>query len=188
VTRATVRARQARGLAHIPEDRQGRGLVLGMSLEENVLLGREAVYARPGTLDRRRLRADTEEILRRLDVRPPDPTARAGALSGGNQQKVVVGRELLRRPSVLVCAQPTRGVDVGAIERIHQELLEARAAGCAVLLVSAELDELRGLADRIAVLYRGRVVGVVDNADRRASRATLGRMMLGAVDAAEEAS
>jgi simple sugar transport system ATP-binding protein len=181
LSRASVRARQRAGLAHIPEDRHARGLVLDFTVEDNVMVGRDQVYARPLSLDRQRLRADTRAILERLDVRPPDPSAPARALSGGNQQKVVVGRELSRRPRVLVCAQPTRGVDVGAIERIHEELLGVRAAGCAVLLLSAELDELTGLADRIAVLYRGRVVGTVDNPpERRAERQALGELMLGA--------
>jgi simple sugar transport system ATP-binding protein len=180
VTGERVRARQRRGVAHIPEDRHGRGLVLPFTVEDNLLLGREDGYARPLALDFARLHADALDVIRRFDVRPPEPSAAAAALSGGNQQKVVVGRELLRRPSVILCAQPTRGVDVGAIERIHEELLAARAAGCAILLFSAELDELIALSDRIAVMYRGRLVGTVDNADRRAPREQLGAMMLGA--------
>ena len=115
-------------------------------------------------------------------MRPPDPRAPMASLSGGNQQKVVVGRELGREHGVLVCAQPTRGVDVGAIERIHAELAHARVAGKAVLLVSADLDELLALADRIGVLYRGRVVGCVDNVpERRAElRGEIAALMLGA--------
>jgi general nucleoside transport system ATP-binding protein len=180
VTSERVRARQRRGLAHIPEDRHGRGLVLPFTVEDNLLLGREDHYARALALDFARLHGDTLDLIGRYDVRPPEAAAPAAALSGGNQQKVVVGRELLRKPSVILCAQPTRGVDVGAIERIHEELLAARAAGCAILLFSAELDELIALADRIAVMFRGRLVGIVDNADRRAPRERLGSMMLGA--------
>jgi simple sugar transport system ATP-binding protein len=185
-----VRERQRRGLGHVPEDRLGRGLIAAFSLEDNVLLGRDDEYTRPGTLDRDRLRQTAQSIIGRLDIRPPDPSAPAASLSGGNQQKIVVGRELGRpRLAALVCAQPTRGVDVGAIERIHAELLAARDAGCAVLLFSAELDELLALADRIAVLYRGRVAGELANpvhpagatADERAERrAAIGRLMLGA--------
>ena len=182
VTAAPVRARQQRGLGHVPEDRQGRGLLLSMSLEDNLLLGRETAYTRAFWLDRKKLRADAEVLINRLDVRPPDPTALMSSLSGGNQQKVVVGRELQRTLSALICAQPTRGVDVGAIERIHAEILKVRASGGAVLLLSAELDEILALSDRIAVLYRGRVVGTLDNLkDRRVStRAVVGALMLGA--------
>jgi simple sugar transport system ATP-binding protein len=191
VTHESVRARRRRGLSHVPEDRQERGLVLDFSVEENLLLGREEIYARPGRLDFARLRSDAVRILERLDVRPADPRARAAALSGGNQQKVVVGRELERAPSVLVCAQPTRGVDVGAAARIHDELLAVRQAGGAVLLVSADLDELLALSDRVAVLYRGRLCGVVDNPPDKAARAEVrarvGALMLGAERAGQSA-
>jgi simple sugar transport system ATP-binding protein len=180
VSAATVRARQARGLAHIPEDRHERGLVLAFSVEENLMLGREAAYARPLRIDHARLRADAQLVIERLDLRPADPTVPAGALSGGNQQKIVVGREMARRPGVLVCAQPTRGVDVGAIERIHGELLALRQSGGAILLISAELDELVALADRIGVLYRGTLRGVVDNDDPARVRAEVGARMVGA--------
>ncbi|HZS39680.1 MAG TPA: ABC transporter ATP-binding protein [Polyangia bacterium] len=188
VTRRSVRERQRRGLGHVPEDRLERGLIGAFSVEDNLLLGRDDEYARPFTLDRARLRQDAAALIARLDVRPTDPTAPAAELSGGNQQKLVVGRELGRRPKLaaLVCAQPTRGVDVGAIELIHAELAAVRDAGCAVLLISAELDELLALADRIAVLYRGRFAGEVANpagdpAETRAERrAAIGRLMLGA--------
>src|SRR5262249_51967226 len=157
--------RQERGLAHVPEDRHARGLVLPFTVEENVLLGREPAYARPLELDFGKLRHDTRLVIEQLDVRPPEPDATARALSGGNQQKIGVGREMLRKPSVLVCAQPTRGVDVGAAARIHGELGALKAAGGAVLLISAELDELIALCDRIAVLYRGKLRGVLANDD-----------------------
>lgn len=180
LSRASVRARKQAGLAHIPEDRQGRGLLLDFSIEENLLLGSI------GRIDRARLRQEAERLIARFDVRPPDPTAPVSSLSGGNQQKIVVGRELATAPRALLCAQPTRGVDVGAIERIHEELLAVRASGAAVLLLSAELDELLQLADRILVLYRGQIVGVVDNdrAQRAALRDRLGALMLGARQAA----
>jgi general nucleoside transport system ATP-binding protein len=186
VTRDGVRARHRRGVGHVPEDRLARGVVGEFSVAENVLLGRDDVYGRRlGGVDRKRLSADTRRIIERLDVRPAEPDASIAALSGGNQQKVVVGRELLRNLSVLVCAQPTRGVDVGAIERIHSELAHARTGGKAVLLISADLDELLALSDRIGVLYRGRVAGCVVNvaqtaSERAALRHEIGAMMLGA--------
>jgi general nucleoside transport system ATP-binding protein len=175
LTHASVRLRQTLGVGHIPEDRHARGVVLDFTVAENVRLGREE-------LDGATLQRDTRRLIERLDVRPPDPHAPMSSLSGGNQQKVVVGRELLRELVVLLCAQPTRGVDVGAIELIHAELAHARVAGKAVLLISADLDELLALSDRIGVLYRGRVAGCIDNlAERRAEvRAEVGAMMLGA--------
>jgi simple sugar transport system ATP-binding protein len=175
VTRLSVRARQQRGVAHVPEDRHARGVILDFSVADNVRLGREDV-------DGAALARDTMRIIERLDVRPPEPRATMAALSGGNQQKVVVGRELLRELGVLICAQPTRGVDVGAIERIHAELAHARVGGKAVLLISADLDELLALSDRIGVLYRGRVAGCVDNVpERRADvRNEIAQLMLGA--------
>ena len=175
VTRLSVRARQHRGVAHVPEDRHARGVILDFSVADNVRLGREDV-------DGAALARDTMRIIERLDVRPPEPRALMASLSGGNQQKVVVGRELQRELGVLVCAQPTRGVDVGAIERIHAELAHARVAGKAVLLISADLDELLALSDRIGVLYRGRVAGCVDNVpERRADvRNEIAQLMLGA--------
>jgi ABC-type uncharacterized transport system ATPase subunit len=174
VSHKSVRTRRALGLAHVPEDRQQRGAILDFSVADNVRLGRMG-------LDRRDLLRDSRRIIERLDVRPPEPGERLGALSGGNQQKVVVGRELGSDPGVLLCAQPTRGVDVGAVERIHHELAHARIAGRAVLLVSADLDELLALSDRIGVLYRGRVAGCIDNLpERRAEvRAQVGALMLG---------
>jgi simple sugar transport system ATP-binding protein len=175
VTHASVRARQRLGVAHVPEDRHARGVILEFCVADNVRLGQEE-------LDGARLATYTRKIIERLDVRPTDARAQMGSLSGGNQQKVVVGRELGRELGVLVCAQPTRGVDVGAIERIHAELAHARIAGKAVLLVSADLDELLALSDRIGVLYRGRVAGCVDNVPgRRAEiRAEVASLMLGA--------
>ncbi|MDB4970702.1 MAG: heme transporter ATP-binding protein [Myxococcales bacterium] len=176
VAHQSVRVRQELGLGHVPEDRHARGAILEMTVEENVRLGRQEA-------DDSALALACKRILERFDVRPADKSVPMAALSGGNQQKVVVGRELLREPlSVLVAAQPTRGVDVGAIERIHAELAHARVAGKAVLLISADLDELLALCDRIGVLYRGRVAGCVDNefARRAEVRAEVASLMLGA--------
>jgi simple sugar transport system ATP-binding protein len=175
VSRDGVRQRQRLGLGHVPEDRHARGAVLDFTVAENVRLGHERLAGAA-------LAAETWRLIERLDVRPPDPTATLATLSGGNQQKVIVGRELARARAVLVAAQPTRGVDVGAIERIHAELAHARLGGKAVLLISADLDELFALSDRIGVLYRGRVAGCVDNdpARRAELRAEVGALMVGA--------
>jgi simple sugar transport system ATP-binding protein len=149
-----------RGLGHIPEDRQRRGLVLEFSLAENVALHD---YDRPpdsrwGWLFPRQLIRRARELLAQFDVRGGGPQTRASALSGGNQQKVVLAREIGREPSVLIAAQPTRGLDVGAIEFVHRRLVEARDNGKAVLLVSLELDEIISLSDRTLVFYEGEIV------------------------------
>ena len=177
-----VRARADAGLSHIPEDRHRRGLVLDYSVAENLIFGRQHHFARGASLDRARVAAHAVEQVRAFDIRPPDPALPARALSGGNQQKIVIAREMGRDFSVLLAAQPTRGVDVGAIEFIHAQLRLARAAGKAVLLVSAELTELLALADRIAVMYRGRIVAVLPRAEATEER--LGRYMTGVEAAA----
>src|SRR5213592_280668 len=149
------------GLGHIPEDRQRRGLVLEFSLAENLALHDfdKAPNARLGWLYPKRLIAAARKLLQQFDVRGGNPQTRAAALSGGNQQKVVLAREISRDPRVLIAAQPTRGLDVGAIEFVHRRLVEARDAGEAVLLVSLELDEVLSLSDRILVIYEGQIVG-----------------------------
>jgi general nucleoside transport system ATP-binding protein len=148
------------GLGHIPEDRQRRGLVLEFSLAENVALHDydKAPDSRWGWLFPRQLIRRARELLTQFDVRGGGPQTRASALSGGNQQKVVLAREIGREPSVLIAAQPTRGLDVGAIEFVHRRLVEARDNGKAVLLVSLELDEIISLSDRTLVLYEGEIV------------------------------
>jgi len=184
ITTLDVRRRAALGLAHIPEDRQRRGLVLDYSLADNLILGRQASFAhRPaGRLDRRRILANARDCLARFDIRPADPALPARALSGGNQQKVIIAREMGGDFSVLLASQPTRGVDVGAVEFIHAQLRAARDAGKAILLVSAELAEILALADRVAVMYRGRIVGLMPRDE--ASVETIGPLMTGAQDAA----
>jgi simple sugar transport system ATP-binding protein len=149
------------GLGHIPEDRQRRGLVLEFSIAENVALHD---YAKPpdakwGWLFPNRLVERARALIREFDIRGGGPLTRAGALSGGNQQKVVAGREIARDPKVLIAAQPTRGLDVGAIEFLHRRLVEERDEGRAILLVSLELDEILSLSDRILVIYEGEIVG-----------------------------
>ena len=178
VTRAPVRRRAAAGLAHVPEDRHRRGLVLDLSVRENAILGRHREFRGPLGLSVQRIGAFAEELVRAHDVRPADPTTAARGLSGGNQQKLVVARELTRRPQVLLAGQPTRGVDIGAIEAIHGHVRDARDAGSAVLLVSADLAELLDLADRIVVMRDGRLVAELPAAG--ATVAALGEQMTGA--------
>jgi len=149
-----------RGLGHIPEDRQLRGLVLEFSLAENLALHDfdKPPDSRWGWLFPRQLIRRARDLLKQYDVRGGGPQTRAAALSGGNQQKVVLAREIGREPSVLIAAQPTRGLDVGAIEFVHRRLIEARDNGKAVLLVSLELDEILSLSDRVLVVYEGQIV------------------------------
>ncbi len=158
--RATARQALDAGMGHIPEDRQRRGLVLDFNLAENLVLhdyGKEP-FSKLGWVNPRRWFRWAAGLLKEFDVRGGGPTTRSGSLSGGNQQKVVVAREVSRDPSVLIAAQPTRGLDVGAIEFVHRRLVEQRDAGKAVLLVSLELEEILSLSDRVLVLYEGRIV------------------------------
>jgi ABC-type uncharacterized transport system ATPase subunit len=186
VTRATPRARAEAGLGHVAEDRHARGAVLAFDLAENVALGRQRQFSRGLQLDRARLVATTRALLDEFQVDPPDPSARLASLSGGNQQKVVVAREL-SRPGLraLVLAQPTRGVDVGAADLIRRRVRAARDAGVAVLLISSDLPELRELCDRIAVMRRGLVVETLARAAATDER--LGELMT-AASAASAAS
>ena len=178
VTRFPIGKRLAHGITHIPEDRHTRGLVLDYSIEDNLILGRQKQYSWSGNIDRARARAFAVDRIKAFDIRPTDPTAPARSLSGGNQQKIVVAREMPADFRVLLAAQPTRGVDVGAIEFIHDQLRIARRAGKAILLVSAELHEILALSDRVAVMYRGRIVTEMPRAE--ASEAVLGPWMTGA--------
>jgi simple sugar transport system ATP-binding protein len=161
VTGDSVKETLDTGLGHIPEDRQRRGLILDFSLAENLALHDydSPPGSRLGWLFPKRLVARARTLLREFDVRGGGPQTRAGGLSGGNQQKVVLAREIDRNPSVLIAAQPTRGLDVGAIEFVHRRLVEERAAGRGILLVSLELEEILSLSDRILVLYEGELVG-----------------------------
>jgi general nucleoside transport system ATP-binding protein len=161
VTRDSARERLEEGIGHIPEDRQVRGLVLDFSLAENLALHdyRHTPNSRFGLLFPRKLVDWARRVLKAFDVRGGGPQTLASALSGGNQQKVVLAREIERDPRVLVAAQPTRGLDVGAIEFVHRRLVEERDEGRAIVLVSLELDEILSLSDRILVMYGGRIVG-----------------------------
>jgi ABC-type uncharacterized transport system ATPase subunit len=163
LTRLGGDARQERGLAYVPEDRASKGLVQDFTLYENNSLKTydEPPFSRFGWIFPKVMRRRAAENLRAYDVRPADPDARAGSLSGGNQQKAILARELSGDPGVIIASQPTRGVDVGAIEFIHGQLLKQRSEGKAILLISLELEEVRSLSDRIVVLYAGRIVGEV---------------------------
>ena len=156
------RARRAAQIAHVPEDRQREGLIMEFHAWENVAFGyhHEAAYRRGRLwMDNAALRRDTAAKMARFDVRPPDPWLTAKNFSGGNQQKIVVAREIERNPDLLLVGQPTRGVDIGAIEFIHKQIVALRDAGKAVLLVSVELEEIFSLSDRIAVMFDGRIMG-----------------------------
>jgi simple sugar transport system ATP-binding protein len=178
----SARQRKEKGIAHVPEDRHRRGLLLDSDLAENSILG---VHFRPPAvsppacvmLNRAAIRRRAQEVIRDFDVRPPDPDLAARALSGGNQQKLVIGREFKLQPKLLLVSQPTRGVDIGAIEFIHRKLIGLRDAGCAILLVSAELEEVTALADRLLVIYHGKIAGEVD--PTRVTSAEIGLMMTG---------
>lgn len=167
------------GVSHIPEDRHKRGLVLNHTLAENSVLGDhlKEPYSKNGILDYEHIHKHCLELIEEFDVRTPNEKVEARSLSGGNQQKLIVARELVRNPELLIASQPTRGVDVGAIEFIHKRLVEQRDAGKAVLLVSLELDEVMALADRIAVIYDGQIVGIVEG--KGATEKELGIMMAG---------
>jgi simple sugar transport system ATP-binding protein len=178
ITRRPVSARHDAGLSHIPEDRHRRGLILEYSVADNLILGVQRSFAARGILDSDRIIQHATAEIGEFDVRPPNPIIPARALSGGNQQKVVIAREMSRDFSVLLASQPTRGVDVGAIEFIHQELLDARSSGKAILLVSAELNEVLALSDRIAVMYRGRFAAIMPASE--ATEEALGEYMIGA--------
>ncbi|WP_243028186.1 ABC transporter ATP-binding protein [Thermus albus] len=174
-----LRVREA-GVSHIPEDRLARGLVLDFSVRENAILGdqrRPPFRGFLGFLDGKAMEHHARALVETFDVRPRSTELSARRFSGGNQQKIVVGRELLRGPRLLIAAQPTRGVDVGAIEFIHQRLVEARDQGLAVLLVSADLSEVISLSDRILVMYEGRIVGELTPEEAKEER--LGLLMAG---------
>jgi simple sugar transport system ATP-binding protein len=169
-------------IAHVPEDRHRRGLLLNFDLSENSILGvhdRPPAVTGPGGvwLDKPAIRERAVRIIHEFDVRPPDPDLPARALSGGNQQKLILGRELDLHPKLLLVAQPTRGVDIGAIEFIHRQLVALRDKGCAILLVSAELEEVTALADRLLIFHAGKVAGEVDPATT--PQADIGLLMTG---------
>jgi simple sugar transport system ATP-binding protein len=182
ISNSTPRTIREKGICHIPEDRHRRGLILDFSVAQNMVLG---IHYRPpfvrnlimDVVSFAPIKEKVGRLLKEFDIRPPDPENPTGNLSGGNQQKVVVAREFDQNPKLLIAAQPTRGIDVGSIEFIHQRLLQARDDKKAVLLVSADLEEILSLSDRIAVMYEGRIVGILAPAE--ATEARIGMMMTG---------
>lgn len=180
ITGNTAREIKELGIAHIPEDRHKRGLLLNSDLYENSILGvhyRAPIAAAAGVLNSAAIEKRVGEIIEQFDVRPPNPELTAKSLSGGNQQKLIIGREFELDPKLLLVSQPTRGVDIGAIEFIHRKLIELRDKGRAVLLVSAELEEVTALADRLLVIREGKIVGEVD--PKSATFEEIGLLMTG---------
>jgi simple sugar transport system ATP-binding protein len=189
MTNLSPRTIKEHGMGHIPEDRHRRGLVLDYTVAQNMILGlhhRLPFIKRLGlgkkflgldVMNTAEINSTAERLIQEFDVRPPDRDNLAGNLSGGNQQKIVVAREFNHNPKFLLAAQPTRGVDVGSIEFIHRRLVQARDAGKAVLLISADLEEILSISDRIAVIYEGKIVGILNPEDATEER--LGLMMTG---------
>jgi simple sugar transport system ATP-binding protein len=177
ITRVSVAKRRALGVAYVPADRRNVASVADLSIADNAMLTQPRANTRHGLFDKAAIRAKAQSIITRFGVRGASTETHASKLSGGNLQKVILGREIIAAPKVLIVEQPTRGLDVGAIESIWAELLRERAKGTAILLISAELEELLNLADRIAVMYEGRIVGIVDPAIATAEQ--LGMMMAG---------
>jgi ABC-type uncharacterized transport system ATPase subunit len=155
------KSRRARGIAHVPEDRQREGLIMDYTAWENTAFGyhHDPAYQSGILINNAAIRKDTEEKMERFDVRPPNPRLTAKNFSGGNQQKIVLAREIERNPDLLLIGQPTRGVDIGAIEFIHKQIVALRDQGKAILLVSVELEEILSLADRVAVIFDGNIMG-----------------------------
>ncbi len=176
----------ARGLAHVPEDRIKRGLVIDLDIKENLILGMQAQHEFSSRLsmDEKAIRDNARLLIDRYDIRPPNPDALARGLSGGNQQKVIIARELSRNARVIVASQPTRGVDIGGIEFIHRTLVDARDRGKAILLISADLNEILSLSDRIAVMYGGQIVKVFP--DNKVEESELGLYMTGTKGSREQ--
>ena len=166
------------GMNQIPEDRQKRGLVLEYPIKDNLILENiDKDFSKNGILDFEKIEENANNLIDKFDIRPNDINEKAGSLSGGNQQKVIIAREITNNPDLLIAAQPTRGLDVGAIEFIHQYLVELRNQGKAVLLISFQLDEVMDLSDRICVIYDGQIVGELD--PKETDEYEVGRLMAG---------
>ena len=179
VTHASVARRLQLGLAHIPEDRQRTAIVESLSVRDNIVLDRAATpgLSWHGFINAGAVEAFADRVIADYDVRAAGSTQPIGTLSGGNQQKVVLGRALVDAPALIVAVQPVRGLDIGATAFVHRQLLERRAAGAGILLVSTELDEILALSDRIAVMFRGRIVGELARSEVTMEK--LGLMMAG---------
>ncbi|MGR3365337.1 MAG: ABC transporter ATP-binding protein, partial [Maritimibacter harenae] len=182
ITTASVRERHKMGMAHIPEDRHKSGMVDSFTVAENMVLNSyySPYYSKGWAIDWQKVNETAARYCVEFDVRTPSVFLPGGALSGGNQQKMVVARELERETKLVVASQPTRGVDVGSIEYIHERLIASRDEGDGVLIVSSELDEIMGLSDRIYVMYDGKIVAEFDNTGGKADRNAVGLAMAGA--------
>lgn len=182
ITHASVRARHAMGMAHIPEDRHRSGMIANFTIAENMVLNSyyDRAYSRGPRVDWSAVSRAAAKFCVDFDVRTPSVFLAAGNLSGGNQQKMVVARELERETTLVIAAQPTRGLDIGSIEYIHERLIAARDEGDGVFIVSSELDEIMSLSDRILVMFQGRIVGEFDNVRATADRNAIGLAMAGA--------
>ncbi|PWK60855.1 ABC transporter ATP-binding protein [Roseicyclus mahoneyensis] len=178
---SNAQTRRARGIGHVPEDRQDEGLIMAFEAWENVAFGyhKDPKYNSGPLMNHAAIKADCADKMDRYDVRPPNPRLPARNFSGGNQQKIVVAREMDRAPDLLLIGQPTRGVDIGAIEFIHKQIIALRDQGKAILLVSVELDEIMGLSDRIAVMFDGRIMG--ERLPSETDQNELGLLMAGVV-------
>ncbi|MEE9416162.1 MAG: ABC transporter ATP-binding protein [Acidimicrobiales bacterium] len=184
ITKDSVRVRRDKGVAYVPEERMRDGAIGDFTVSENLILvdhGNE-VFSKSGLLNFAAIREHCTDLVERFAVKTPTIDTPTSSLSGGNIQKVIMARELTANPSVLVCSQPTRGVDIGSAEYIHERLIAQREEGTATLLISEDLDEVLGLSDRIAVMFEGRVVGIVDSKD--ATREGIGLMMAGVFEPA----
>lgn len=157
-----------------------RGLVLDLSLQDNLILGYQDRFQKKGILDRKRIREFSQQLISEFQVKAPNPMVRANSLSGGNQQKLVIARVFSENPDVIIVAQPTRGVDIGAMEYIHERLLDLRDEGKAILLISADLDEVKSLSDRLTVIYAGNLVA--EGKPEEFDDMELGLLMTGAAD------
>jgi general nucleoside transport system ATP-binding protein len=179
ITNASPRRITELGSSHIPEDRQKDGLILGFSIADNLVLNSYYLppFSKGVVLDEDTILEHANLLVREFDIRTPSPKISAGSLSGGNQQKVIVAREFFRQIRLLIASQPTRGLDVGSVEYIHTRIIQKRDEGCAVLLVSSELDEIMELSDRIAVMYRGQIIKIL--AAEQASKEQVGLLMAG---------
>jgi simple sugar transport system ATP-binding protein len=181
ITSAHPREITEMGVAHIPEDRQRDGLVLSFPVADNLVLNSyyHKPYAKGVILQEDKIVANAKQTIRNFDVRTPSAMTTVGSLSGGNQQKVIVARELSRPVKLVIASQPTRGLDVGSIEYIHKQLIARRDQGAAVLVVSSELDEIMQLSDRLAVMFRGKVVAILDA--KKVTKREVGLLMAGVV-------
>ncbi len=187
-THSDGQSRRARGISHVPEDRQAEGLIMEFMAWENMIFGyhHDPKYQKNRWLmDNAAIRTETEAKMERFDVRPPNPRLQAKNFSGGNQQKIVLAREIERDPDLLLVGQPTRGVDIGAIEFIHKRILELRDEGKAILMVSVELEEILSMSDRIIVMFDGRIMGERD--PTKTNERELGLLMAGVTDEGEAA-